>query len=173
MDTNQTPDQAQEYSTQEVAATLGVHPNTVYDWTRAHGVSVRVGSKNRKFYSAEALAVLLAVKESVGAGNGHATTRRKLGLDEPVPTEARRGPDVLPADYAVPTADTYVAPPAPAVDLEPMAQLIRELSAQAAMAAVWQERAQNLQDQVKLLSAPAPPAEPPRPWWHRLFSKQP
>jgi hypothetical protein len=113
------------------------------------------------------------------------TVRRRLKRGElqgrQVPMQGGHRWEIwVPLAAAAPTQP--MQPPAalpgqPMQDLQPLVDLVRELTAQnvqlAGQVGHWQTRAQIAEERLKLLEAPAPSTmaeDDPRPWWERWRS---
>lgn len=179
-----------ELTSAQLAERLGIHLNTLYGYEKELGIKPRIGSKRRKYFDSEAVAILEAVKDLRDQDLGFATIRRRLNvsvLREHDAEEALQGEHAVEGGSALEgvRGEHDVEPSAPrehGVELSGVVAMLdklntekdalhRELREKEALLAVFQERNTVLAEKVKLLEAPKPePVEeaPRRAWW-RIF----
>lgn len=172
-------------TTTEAANKLGVPKSTLHTWLNQLPIPHATDSRGRKFFDADALAVLEAVKGLRDEDHGYQTIRRKLGgVDEPTRDGAGHEPDAGQSErdahetaphglHSEHLADALVPRLVEALtaqnDLgERYAKATYQIGKLEADAAHLRERAERAElelsearQQLALLTAP----KPARPWW--------
>jgi DNA-binding transcriptional MerR regulator len=176
-------------TTVDIAEKMGQSQSTIRHWQQKYGIRKEL-KKGKALYTPDQVAVFEAVKELIAKGAGDTTIKKRIGSDNPPPMAQQQPTNgAIGEATAQPTEPMTQQSPAnpPPMDDDRIRVILRdELAQQSDLAEKYARAAHQigqheererqlvatideLREQVKLLQAPKPEPEKPRPWWAKLF----